>query len=115
MQYGTQTMAEAEREADREADIPTDDPPAGAEEADDAPLCLSGLVKDADALQRKPAILDVPVGAGRVLVYSWNPWHRYQNLHDFPFVTNALLFYNDFPPTPTEDEMRRREATGSDG
>jgi hypothetical protein len=120
MQYGTQTMAEAEREADRKADIPTDEPPADDENVDgqttdDAPLCLSGLVKDADALQRMPAILDVPVRDGRVLVYSWNPLHRYQNLHDFPFLTNALLFYNDFPPTPTEAEMRRREAARSGG
>ena len=57
----------------------------------------------------EPAILDVPVGKGRVLMYTFNPLHRYQNHHDIPFLTNALLFYNDFPPTPTEDEMRKRE------
>jgi len=115
MQYGTKTMAEAERDADRKADIPAETPPTSDREQD-APgeskpptLCLSGLVKDPSVLERRPAILDVPVGKGRVLVYSWNPWHRYQNLHDFPFVTNALLFFNDFPPIPTEQEMRRRE------
>ena len=117
MQYGTQTMAEAERAADRKAAIPTngetdcdDDDDDNSGKSDKPPLCLSGLVKDPDTLQRKPAILDVPVGRGHVLIYSWNPLHRYQNLHDFPFLTNALLFYNDFPPTPTEQEMRRREA-----
>ncbi len=66
-------------------------------------------MKDPDLLQRRPAILDVPVGKGRVLMYTFNPLHRYQNQHDIPFLTNALLFYNDFPPTPTEDEMRKRE------
>ncbi len=118
MQYGTKTMAEAEREADRKADIQTDMPATDDEsgnkdttgQSKPPPLCLSGRVKDPSALERKPAILDVPVGKGRVLVYTWNPWHRYQNLHDFPFVTNALLFHNDFPPTPTEQEMRRRES-----
>ncbi len=121
MQYGLQTMAEAERAADRKAAIPTNgetdnkdkDKDKESKKSDKTPLCLSGLVKDPDGLQRKPAVLDVPVGKGRVLIYSWNPLHRYQNLHDFPFVTNALLFYNDFPPTPTEDEMRRREAAAA--
>ena len=66
-------------------------------------------MKKPEDLERKPAILDVPVGEGRVLLYTWNPLHRYQNLHDFPFLTNALLFYNDFPGTPSEQEMRERE------
>ena len=119
MQYGTKTMAEAERDADRKADIPVETPATDLNDDEDdkeapgksknPPLCLSGLVKDPSDLERKPAILDIPVGKGRVLMYTWNPWHRYQNLHDFPFVTNALLFFNDFPPTPTEQEMRRRE------
>ena len=56
-----------------------------------------------------PAILDVPVGDGRVVIFSWKPMHRYQNHHDFPFVTNALMFWNDYPSTPTEEEMRARE------
>ncbi|MEE8458899.1 MAG: hypothetical protein V3S08_03445, partial [Phycisphaerales bacterium] len=116
MQYGTQTMAEAEDEADRKADIPVETPATDDEDDEAAPgksktppLCLSGLVKDPSDIERKPAILDIPVGKGRVLMYSWNPWHRYQNLHDFAFATNALLFFNDVPPTPTEQEMRRRE------
>ena len=112
MQYGTKTMAEAEREADREADIPVEEDTDDTQEPDTdrPPLCLSGLVEDPDSLEREPAILDVPVGEGRVLIYTWNPLHRYQNLHDIPFLTNALLFYNDFPDTPTEKEMRRRES-----
>ena len=115
MQYGTKTMAEAERDADLEADIPVETPATDLKDtlasgkSKNPPLCLSGLVKDPSVIERKPAILDIPVGKGRVLMYSWNPWHRYQNLHDVPFVTNALLFFNDFPPTPTEQEMRHRE------
>ena len=73
-------------------------------------LCLSGALRDPSALQRKPALLDVPVGEGRVLLFSWNPLHRFQNHHDFSFLTNALLFHDDFPPIPTEKQMRQREA-----
>ncbi len=111
MQYGTKTMREAEAEADRKADVAAPASTAKGEEGEDAgsPLCLSGIVRDPETLERRPAVLDVPVGKGRVLLYTWNPLHRHQNFHDFPFLTNALLFYNDLPPTPTEEEMRRRE------
>jgi hypothetical protein len=114
MQYGTQTLAEAEKEADRKAGIP--DPPKTSSPEEEAtaaaektPLCLSGQLKDPKALQRKPAILDVPVGQGRVLLYSWNPLHRYQNHHDFAFITNALLFWDDFPDTVSKEEMQQRQ------
>ena len=126
MQYGTQTLAEAEEEADRKAgievpevkdpEVQTPETAEGDDEAEEepadeekAPLCLSGQLEDAEALQRKPAILDVPVGEGRVLLYSWNPLHRYQNHHDFAFLTNALLFWDDFPDTVSKEEMQRRE------
>ncbi len=116
MQYGTKTMRQAQAEADRKAGIPVDSPPQepGAsgdmdEPKDDAPLFLSGIVRDPEALERQPAVLDVPLGKGRVLLFTWNPLHRHQNLHDVPFLTNALLFYNDLPPTPTAKDMRLRE------
>ena len=118
MQYGTRTLAEEERAADKKAGAPGPERPKKAETggsgsgdaASKKPkLCLSGVVKDGDALQRVPAILDVPVGDGRVLLFSWNPLHRHQNQQDFAFLTNALLFHDDFPPTPTEEAMRHRE------
>ena len=117
MQYGTRTRAEAEREADRKDGVElAEAQPDNADEAGEGPgekkpeLCLSGSVPDPSALERKPALLDVPVGKGRVLLFTWNPLHRYQNHHDFTFLTNALLFHDDFPSTPTEREMRAREA-----
>ena len=128
MQYGTQTMAEAEREADELAGAPVVEASAAPltagsadEPADDGrrpetppPLCLSGLVKDSSALERLPAVLDVPVGEGRVLLFTWNPLHRYQNHHDFAFLTNALLFHDDLPVIPSEEEMRAREDASSE-
>lgn len=79
------------------------------------PLALSGLVKKPAELDRRPALLDVPVGQGRAILFSWNPLHRYQNHRDIPFLTNALLFFNDLPDkVPTRDEMRRLD-TGDAG
>jgi len=137
MQFGVKTWRQAEKEADRKADIPVDSPkpsdddkagsdgptdaakPAGDSAADRAiakakdklsqPLELSGVVKKAAALSRKPALLDVPVGRGRVILFSWNPMHRHQNRHDFAFVGNALLFFNDLPETPTIEEVKARD------
>lgn len=60
-------------------------------------LVLSGFVKGEDRVSGKPAILDVPVGRGRVLLFAFNPLHRYLNLSDFRFAWNALLHWNDLP------------------
>lgn len=112
VQYGIKTAAEVEREEDKKADIPVaeDGGKGGAKRAEGRPLLISGLLRGGEALERKAAVLDVPVGRGRVVFYSWNPLHRFQNRHDFAFVTNALLFWNDFPAsTPSEAEMRARE------
>ena len=126
MQFGTKTWQQADREADAKADISAPAPDAefdpaaqmgggaspssaGPKKAGKVPMLLSGALKKPDSLSRKPALLDVPVGKGRVVLFSWNPMHRYQNHHDIAFVGNALLFFNDLPATvPSRDEMRRR-------
>lgn len=60
---------------------------------------LGGYVKSKSDLEAKGAILDVPRHAGgRVILYSFNPLHRYLNHHDFNYVYNAILHWNDFPP-----------------
>lgn len=124
MQFGTKTEAEARKEADAKADIAT--PPQlsdvegegeGDSEADDAkkggatkaPLVRSGKVDKPKVLDHEPALLDVPVGKGRVVLFGWNPLHRHQNEHDFGYFTNALLFFDDFPAVPSRDEMRARD------
>ncbi len=119
MQFGTKTWAELERERDQAADIPTPaalpEPDAEAEAeaepkpAAKPPLVRSGIVKQPDKLDHQPALLDVPVGAGRVVLYAFNPMHRHQNEHDFAFVTNALLFFDDFPAVPSREQIRARE------
>ena len=61
------------------------------------PICISGLVKGEDDLSTKPAILDVPVGPGRVVLFAFNPLHRFLNHSDFRLVYNVILNHNDFP------------------
>ena len=65
---------------------------------------LSGFVKGEDTLTKSGAILDIPRHAGgRVLLYSFNPLHRYLNHHDHNFVYNAILNWNDFPDPEPKD------------
>jgi hypothetical protein len=62
---------------------------------------LSGLMKNATEIRNRPAIVDVPVGQGQVLLFATNPCYRWQNLGEFRLLFNAVLNYNDFkPPAP---------------
>ena len=107
-------------ESDQPAETSSADPNPGTDATDaagetaendrskKAPLVLSGIVKKPDRVERAPAVLDVPVGQGHVLLLSFNPLHRHQNEHDFSFVGNALMFWDALPPPLPRAEMRRR-------
>jgi hypothetical protein len=56
---------------------------------------LSGFMKGANEIRNRPAILDVPVGEGRVLMFATNPCYRWQNLGEFRMLFNALLNFDD--------------------
>jgi hypothetical protein len=58
----------------------------------------SGFVDGQETLEKSAAIIDIPRNdGGRVILYSFNPMHRYLNHGDFNYVYNALLHWNDFP------------------
>jgi hypothetical protein len=56
---------------------------------------LSGLMRNPNEVRNRPAIIDVPTGKGRVLLYATNPVYRWQNWGEFNMLFNALLNYND--------------------
>ncbi|MFN0101975.1 MAG: M14 family zinc carboxypeptidase [Bryobacteraceae bacterium] len=56
---------------------------------------LSGLLKGGTEIRDKAAILDVPVGKGRVLMFATNPCYRWQNHGEFSMLFNAVLHFND--------------------
>lgn len=56
---------------------------------------LSGLMRAPGEITKKPAIVDVPVGKGRVLLFATNPCYRWQNHGEFATLFNAILHYND--------------------
>ncbi len=57
----------------------------------------------ASELEGKPALLDLPVGQGRVIAFDFDPIHRLQTESDFRLVWNAILNWNDL-------RARRRRA-----
>ncbi len=87
-------------------EIPKDELDEEPEADDDAPkpkkdaIVVSGGIKGGDEIAGKGAIFDIPVGKGRVVAYNFDPIHRYQTESDFRLVWNAILNWNDFPPTP---------------
>lgn len=58
---------------------------------------LSGLMKGVAEIRNRPAIADVPVGQGHVLLFATNPCYRWQNLGEFNMLANAILYYNQLP------------------
>jgi Zinc carboxypeptidase len=58
---------------------------------------LSGLMRGADQTRNRPAVVDAPVGKGRVILYANNPIYRWQTFGEHGMVFNALLFHNDLP------------------
>jgi len=64
---------------------------------------LSGLMRGANEIRNRPAIVDVPVGQGQVVMFATNPCYRWQNLGEFRMLFNAVMNYNDFKaPAATE-------------
>jgi hypothetical protein len=56
---------------------------------------LSGLLKGAAEIRNRPAIVDVPSGPGRVLLFATNPCYRWQNHGEFGMLFNAIMHWND--------------------
>jgi hypothetical protein len=56
---------------------------------------MSGFMKSADEVKDRPAIINMPVGSGRVLMFATNPVWRWQNLGEFRMLYNALLNWKD--------------------
>jgi hypothetical protein len=61
---------------------------------------LSGLMRGANEIRNRPAIVDQPSGKGRVVLFAGNPCYRWQNFGEFNLLFNTILNYNDMKVTP---------------
>ena len=60
-------------------------------DVDGAPMLVSGQIWGESGLQGRPAILDLPAGAGHVVAFNFNPLHRDLNRGDQRMLWNALI------------------------
>ncbi len=72
-------------------DGPVDRGPVAAEWGGSGPMVVSGGMRGEGQLAGKPAILDFPVGRGRVVAFNFSPVHRDMNRSDHRLLWNAIL------------------------
>ena len=71
---------------------------------------LSGLMRGANEIRNRPAIVDQPSGKGRVILFAGNPCYRWQNFGEFNMLFNTVLNFNDIKteaPKPAPTDIRR--------
>ena len=56
---------------------------------------LSGLMRGANEIRNRPAIVDQPSGKGRVILFAGNPCYRWQNFGEYNLLFNTLLNWDD--------------------
>jgi hypothetical protein len=72
---------------------------------DPTQLLISGGIENGRQLTGSPALLDVRVGEGHVILFSFNPFWRSGTLGSYALVFNALLHHGnlDIPAAVAED------------
>jgi zinc carboxypeptidase len=56
---------------------------------------LSGLMRGANEIRNRPAIVDQASGRGRIIMFAGNPCYRWQNFGEFNMLFNTVLNFND--------------------
>jgi len=78
-------------------------------------LLVSGMLAGGRDLTGRPAIVDVPVGRGHVVMFATNPMWRHQTQGAFFLLFNAALHYNHLGAGRPEPGARPQPAsTGND-
>jgi len=63
--------------------------------SDEKNLLVSGMLANGSDLANRPAVVDVPVGRGHVVMFATNPMWRHQTQGEFFLLFNAALNYNN--------------------
>lgn len=58
-------------------------------------LLASGMLAGGSELANRPAVVDVPVGKGHVVMFANNPMWRHQTHGSFSLLFNAILHYDN--------------------
>jgi hypothetical protein len=82
---------------------------------DEKNLLISGMLAGANELANRPAIVDVPVGRGHVVMFATNPMWRHQTQGEFFLLFNAALNYDNLNAGRSEGRGQgQRPSTADD-
>lgn len=95
LQYGTKPLKDEEPYKGQVMGMPAKKE-VKEEKKDDKPkkedpYVLSGMVRNEQTIIGHGSIFNVPVGAGRVIAFTFDPLHRYLNHHEAPLVWNTII------------------------
>jgi hypothetical protein len=93
LQYGTRPLKDEEKYTGAILGMPVKDTATAIKEEPrkEPPYVLSGMVRNEQTIIGHGSIFNVPVRSGRLIAFTFDPLHRYLNLHDAPLVWNALI------------------------
>ncbi len=82
--------------------------------ADEKDLWVSGMLAGGTELANTPAVVDVPLGRGHVVLFANNPMWRQETHGSFMLLLNAVLNFDNLHvgrKLPSEGTARRAEKT----
>lgn len=85
--------------------------------ADEKTLLISGMLAGGNELVNRPAVVDVPVGRGHVVMFATNPMWRHQTQGEFFLLFNAALNYDNLNvgrPEPARGQGQQTSAEDDD-
>ena len=81
--------------------------------AEEGDICVSGMVANEKELKGKAAIVDMPLGKGHIILFTFNPFWRDTTHNLYAYVFNALMNYNDLHVGAVEEEKAKATETTS--
>jgi hypothetical protein len=85
--------------------------------SDEKNLLISGMLAGGNELANRPAIVDIPVGRGHVVMFATNPMWRHQTQGEFFLLFNAALNYDNLSvgrSEPSRGGQGPRSTAGED-
>jgi len=74
-------------------------------------ILLSGMLKGDKEMAGAPAVVDVPVGQGHVVLFALRPFRRWETHGSHALVWNTILHWNDlragWPERPKDEEQEQ--------
>ena len=81
--------------------------------SDEKNLLISGMLAGANELANRPAIVDVPVGRGHVVMFATNPMWRHQTQGEFFLLFNAALNFDNLSVGRPEPRGGQRQTSSA--